>query len=259
MAFLTLSLALGLFALPLYKFERSISGRITATGLSGPEFFFGFAITTAISLVTSPLYGIGFVIAVLLHETVTALACRHLGYDVARVRLVPLPWVAQPRCDHAHERDIDEVFEALYGPALAIVPMALSFSLFHVLSAPAPQLAEAFRAIAIMLGCFNFVVLLPFLPFAGGRAVRAVSASFWPQLAPAVTVFMTAAFATAALRDGSIAMGVLAAVGAQSLLHRKQPDQQRLSPNEALLIMACYAFTMTVHFLGGFGLLKGAI
>ncbi|SFJ93445.1 hypothetical protein [Celeribacter neptunius] len=259
MSFLILAIALGIFALPLVTAPLPGAGRITASGFDGTGVVIGFVITVAVSALTSPLFGIGFVLAVLLHEYGSALACRFIGHEVARVRLVPLPYLSGPRSDRAFDHALEESFAALYAPALAIVPMVLAFGLFHALAPHAPGIANLMRILAIMLGTFNFIMLLPFLPFGGGRVVHAVSDAFWPQLSPIVTVFMSAAFASAALRDHSIAMGILAAAGFQSLLHRHRPKQARLSPNQALLVMAAYAFTLTVHFTGGYWLLTGLI
>ena len=260
MTFLLAAISLGLFALPLLKSgAQTPQGRIVATGFDGVGVLVGFVITVAVAALTSPIFGLAFVAAVLLHECASALACRHVGHDIARVRLVPLPRLAPPRVDRRFSAALEESFVALYAPALSIVPMVMAFALFHLLAAPLPSVAAGMRALAIMLGAFNFVMLLPFLPFAGGRVIRAVSDAFWPQMGVTVTVFMTAAFASAALRDHSIAMGVLAAAGLQSLIHKRAPHAQRLTPNEALLVMAGYAFTLAVHFMGGYWLIKGLI
>lgn len=259
MSFLIFSILIGLFALPLVTQPLTTSGRILPSGFTGIGVLVGFVVTILVSAVTSPLFGIGFVVAVLLHEIGSAFACRIVGHDVARVRLVPLPRLAAPRTDQRFDHALDESFAALYAPALAIVPMVLAFGLFQVLAPIAPGVANFFRITAIMLGTFNFLILLPFMPFAGGRVVRAISDVFWPGFGMTLTVFMSAAFASAALRDHSIAMAILAAAGLQSLFYRKRTDQTALSQNEALLVMACYAFVLTVHFLGGFWLLKGLI
>jgi Zn-dependent protease len=115
------------------------------------------------------------------------------------------------------------------------------------------------RLLGIVTGTFNFIMLLPFLPFAGGRVVRAVSESFWPRLSTLVTVFMTAAFASAAVKDQSIAFMILTAAGVQSLVYKPRAKQTRLSPNETLLVLATYSFCLTAHFTGGWWLLTGLL
>ncbi|WP_417250597.1 hypothetical protein [Celeribacter sp.] len=254
MTFLVTAIALAIFALPMLR-DVPQRGQIQAVGFDGLGVLIGFGITCLVAAVTSPMMGFGFVLAVIVHETGGALACRIAGQDVARLRLVPLPFIAPPRSDRAFTTALEESFVALYGPALAIVPMVLAFGLFHAFAATAPAFADLMRATAIMLGAFNFIMLLPFLPFAGGRVMRAVSEAFWPNLGVLVTAFMTAAFLAAALRDGSIAMFVLSAAGAQSLLHKKRSEQVVLSPNEALLVMATYGFALTAHFTGGWWLI----
>ncbi|WP_066706330.1 hypothetical protein [Celeribacter ethanolicus] len=257
MTFLLLAIALGLFALPLVTRPLTSQGRIRASGFNGAGVIVGFVITVAVVSLTSPRFGFGFVLAVMLHELGSAYACRIIGHEVARVRLIPLPLLAAPRSDRPFGHALEESFTALYAPALAIVPMVLCFGLFPILAPIAPMVANLLRVTAIMLGTFNFIMLLPFLPFAGGRVMRAISGAFWPRFGTTVTLFMTAAFTSAALRDHSIAMALLAAAGLQSLWHRRQPEQAPLSSNEALLVMACYAFVLTVHYLGGSWLLNG--
>lgn len=259
MFFLMIALALGLMALPLVTSPAPTEGQIRASGFNGIGVIIGFVITIAVAAITSPMFGFGFVLAVLIHEVGSAMAVRIIGHDVARVRLVPLPYLAAPRSDRPFDHALEESFAALYAPALAIPPMVIGFGLFHVLAPIAPAVANVMRVMAIMLGTFNFLMLLPFLPFGGGRVVQSVSDAFWPRLGTFVTLFMSAAFASAALRDHSIAMAILAVAGFQSLLHRRRPAQERLTHNQALLVMSCYAFVLTVHFTGGFWLLTGLV
>ncbi len=259
MIFLLLALAVGLMALPLVTSPAPTEGHIRPSGFNSVGVLVGFVITVAVATLTSPMFGFGFVFAVLLHELGSALAVRIIGHDVARVRLVPLPFMAAPRSDRPFDHALEESFAALYAPALAIPPMIIGFGLFHVLAPIAPGIANVLRVMAIMLGTFNFLMLLPFLPFGGGRVVQSVSDAFWPQLRTFVTLFMSAAFASAALRDHSIAMAILAVAGFQSLFHRRRPAQERLTHNQALLVMSCYAFVLTVHFTGGFWLLTGLL
>ncbi|WP_417271601.1 hypothetical protein [Celeribacter sp.] len=256
MSFLMLALALGVFALPLLKGVTAQSGRIQPSGFDGVSVVVGFGITSLVAAATSPLMGFAFILAVLLHEISAALACRFVGHEVARVRLVPLPYFAAPRSDQRFNTALEESYVALYAPALSIVPMVLCFALFHTFAASAPAAANVFRATAIMLGAFNFIMLLPFLPFGGGHVVRAISEAFWPRMGTLITVFMTAAFFSAALKDGSIAMLVLTGAGLQSLLHKRRDKIQMLTPNQALLVMAAYAFILCTHFTGGWWLLN---
>lgn len=259
MIFLVFAVALTVMSVPLVRSSQTAQGRITTSGFDGTGVIIGFAVTAGIAALTSPLMGFGFVFAVLLHEFGAARACQLIGHDVARVRLVPLPFVAPPRSDRGFDDALDDSFAGLYAPALAILPMVIAFGLFQASAAHFPIFSDLMRAFGIMIGAFNFVMLLPFLPFAGGRIVRAVSDSFWPNLSMFVTLFMIAAFCAAAFRDQSIAMGILAVAGAQSLLYRKRPKQERLSPNAALVVLAAYAFCMCVHFNAGWWLLTGML
>jgi hypothetical protein len=259
MLFLIFALALTVMATPLVRSSQAANGRITTSGFDGTGVIIGFVVTACVAATTSTLMGFGFVFAVLLHEFGAARACQLIGHDLARVRLVPLPYLAPPRSDNTIDDALQESFAALYAPALAILPMVIAFGLFQAGAGHFPVFSDVMRAFGIMVGTFNFVMLLPFLPFAGGRIVRAVSDSFWPNLSVFVTLFMIAAFASAAIRDQSIAMGILAAAGLQSLIYRKRPKQARLSPNNALVVLAAYAFCMCVHFTAGWWLLSGLL
>jgi hypothetical protein len=256
MVFLIFALALSVMAAPLLRSTQAVNGRITTSGFDGTGVIVGFVVTVGVAAVTSPLMGFGFVFAVLLHEFGAAKACQFVGHELARVRLVPLPYMAPPRSDDDFDDALEDSYAALYAPALAILPMVVAFGLFHASAAAFPLFADFMRALGIMIGTFNFVMLLPFLPFAGGRIVAAVSDSFWPSLSTLVTLFMIAAFAAAALKDHSIAMGILATAGVQSLLRSKRANDKRLSPNTALVVLSAYAFCICVHFTAGWWLLQ---
>ncbi|ALI55378.1 hypothetical protein [Celeribacter marinus] len=256
MSFLMLALALSAFSFPLLKGLSLTHGRIQPSGFNGVSVVVGFGITAVVAAATSPLMAVAFILAVLMHDIGAALACRFIGHDVARVRLVPIPYFAAPRSDRHFDTALEESYVALYAPALAIAPMVLCFALFHTLAAPFPAAANIFRAAAIMIGAFNFVMLLPFLPFGGGHVVRAISEAFWPRMGTVITVFMTAAFFSAALKDGSIAMLILTGAGLQSLIHKRRQKLLTLSVNHALLVMSAYAFILCVHFTGGWWLLN---
>lgn len=259
MVFLFFALALTVLAAPLLRSTQAANGRITISGFDGTGVIVGFIVTVGVAAATSPLMGFGFVFAVLLHEFGAAKACQFVGHELARVRLVPLPYMAPPRSDNDFDDALEETYAALYAPALAIIPMVVAFGLFRASAATFPLFSDFMRALGIMIGTFNFVMLLPFLPFAGGRVVQAISDSFWPILSTLMTLFMIAAFATAAVRDHSIAMGILATAGVQSLLSPKRAKHKRLPPNTALVALSAYAFCVCVHFTAGWWLLQDVL
>ena len=57
--------------------------------------------------------------------------------------------------------------------------------------------------------------------------------------------------ATASLRTGSVALMVMAAVGAQSLLRRSPTGRTKMSADTGLIALAAYTFTMAAHFSAG--------
>lgn len=257
--YFALSAALLLLALPLIRELTTAQGRFQTSGFDGVGVLISFVIAVCVATFTTPVFGIAFVFTLVFYEFSAAKACHIAGCDIARVRLAPVPFFAPPRSDTPFEKHLEESFVALYPAALAIFPMLTAFGIFHLTAASHPSIANTARQCAIMFGTLNFVLLLPFHPFAGGRVIRAISSALWPKMGMLLTLFMASAFLSAAYRDQSLAMFVLAAAGFQSAFHRPQTAQTRLSPNEALLVMACYAFMLTVHFIGGFWLLKGLI
>ncbi|AVW93280.1 hypothetical protein [Celeribacter baekdonensis] len=69
----------------------------------------------AVAALTSPLLGIGFVFAALLHELGSALACRIIGHEVARVRLIPSP-IRRARSDRPLISSLEEALPRFYAP-----------------------------------------------------------------------------------------------------------------------------------------------
>ncbi len=144
--------------------------------------------------------------------------------------------------------DGDEFLIAIMGPALSLGPAALALCLSALLRAQMPFLSDQLLLLATGLGIVNFTLLLPFRPFDGARCMRCAVASYWPALAPAMAVFMATAMATAALRSGSLLLMGGALLGAASLLLRPATGRVPMRPDQGLLALGAYVFTMAAHF-----------
>ena len=69
-----------------------------------------------------------------------------------------------------------------------------------------------------------------------------------------MTVFMSAAFASASIRLGSVSLMVMAGIGAHSLLRRSHSRLVPMGGDNALIGLAAYSFTMAAHFTAGWTL-----
>lgn len=225
-------------------------GAIRFSGFNGIGVLVGFVIIMGLTAALGPSFGLPLIATLLLHELGHVLAYRMLGHKNARFRLIPL-LRNEKISDRPLETDGEFFFIALMGPAFSLGPMALAMTLSVALQPTMPEIARSFWIFGVTCGAVNFVNLLPFWPMDGGRCARTAVANFWPTLAPAMTVFMTAAMATASLRTGSVALMVMAAVGAQSLFRTPTTGRTKMTANVGLVALAAYTFTMAAHFTAG--------
>ncbi|MGR3661424.1 MAG: hypothetical protein ACU0CA_09625 [Paracoccaceae bacterium] len=228
---------------------------ITFSGFDGIGVILGFVAFVAASALMGPLVGISLLISLMLHELGHVLAHRMLGHTTTRFRLVPL-YSDQPISDRPLKTEGEVFFVALMGPGLSLAPMVLAMALSGMLANTSPELAGFFRIFAVTCGALNFVNLLPFYPLDGGRCARIAADNFWPALAPGLTVFMSTAMFVAGLRTGSVALIVVAVAGSATLLRRKERLAEPLGPNNGLIALAAYAFTLAAHFSCGWWLLQ---
>ena len=243
---------------------------IRVAGANGQAVLFGFGLYVAASLILGPGYGLPVLLALMLRELGQALGHRLTGAAEPVFRLTPR---AESRRRRLARRlgalpsgreaataetgtaeaagpatDGDAFMIAIMGPALSLGPAALALSLSVLLRPQAPQLAEQLMLLATGIGIVNFTLLLPFRPFDGALCIRCAVASYWPALAPAMAVFMASAMATAALRSGSLLLMGGALLGAASLLLRPGAGRVPMRPDQGLLALGAYVFTMAAHF-----------
>ncbi|MGR3291930.1 MAG: hypothetical protein ACU0C9_12155, partial [Paracoccaceae bacterium] len=211
-------------------------GSIAVTGLNGVSVVVGFVIYITIAALIGPEFAIPVIATFLVNELGQVLAYRMLGHDNARFRLVPFINKTQIS-DKLLTTDGDKFFVSIMGPAFCLGPIALAATIATMLSSVAPATAQLFWIFAITCGAVNFVLLMPFSSLPGGRCTSAAVVNFWPALAPAMTVFMSAAMFTASLRTGSVALMVMAGVGAHSLWRRKGSSRVRIHTDYELIAM----------------------
>ena len=227
---------------------------ITYSGFDGVSVLFGFVAFTLAAAPLGTIFGFCILASLMLHELGHVLAYRMLGHSHTRFRLVPV-LAKQPISDQPLKTEGEAFFVALMGPAFSLAPMTLAAALSVALAGPMPEVSNVLRIFAIACGTLNFVNLLPFWPLDGGKCARIAANNFWPALAPAMTIFMCAALASAALRTGSLGLLVIAGVGVLSLVRKSQSFAKALGPDAGLIALAAYTFTLAAHFLGGWTLL----
>lgn len=226
------------------------TGAIGFSGFTGNGVLAGFIIVFAGVIALGPQFGLPLLLALLLHELGQVLGYRIMGHHDARFRLVPCISTVGIS-DTPLATDGDVFMTSLLGPALNLVTMAVAVTLAAAFAGSQPALAHWLWLLATTIGAVNFVSLLPFLPMNGGRCVKTAVRSFWPVLAPAMTVFMSAAFASASLRTGSIILMVMAVIGASGLLRRSPIQRPAIPADAGLIALAAYVFTMAAHFGAG--------
>lgn len=229
--------------------------RILVSGFDSIGVLSVFVIFTAASAAFGPDVAFSLIISLALHELGHVIGYRLLGHDQARFRLIALLG-RTPISDRPLQTQGQVFFVALMGPGLSIAPMVLAYCLSVMLAQSDPDTASGLRVFAMTCATLNFLNLLPFWPLDGGRCTRIFAGCFWPALAPALTIFMSAAFAAAAMRTDSIALLILAGIGAQSLFHKPVPEGEKMGEDTVLVAMAAYAFTLATHFSGGYWLIS---
>ena len=251
----SLSIIIGVATVGLLRPQVASTGTVSFAGFDGFGVVAGFAIIFAGAIALGPQFGIPLLLALLLHELGQVLGYRMLGHEKACFRLVP--WINAAKISDQPLKTDGEVFlAAIMGPAFNLAPMAILMALALGLAATQPATAQWLWMFGATIGAVNFISLLPFLPLNGGRCTKSAVKNFWPALAPAMNVFMCAALASASVRTGSVALMVMAGIGAQGLLRRARPTENTMTSDDGLIALAAYAFTMAAHFSAGWWLIR---
>ena len=241
------SVVISAVMLGLLRRQVAGAGSVTFSGFDGAGVIAGFVIVFTGAIALGPQFGIPLLLALLLHELGQVLGYRMLGHESACFRLVP--FLSSVGISKRPLKSDGEAFlAAIMGPAFNLAPMAVSMALAAAFSKSQPVAAQWLWLFGTTIGAVNFISLLPFLPLNGGRCTVAAVKNFWPALAPAMTVFMCSAFASASLRTGSITLMVVAAIGAQGLIRKSPTQPTQMAPDVGLIALSAYAFTFAAHF-----------
>jgi len=230
--------------------------RLVLHGFDGTGVVLAFVLFIMATILVGPLVAASVLLSLFIYELGQALARRSLCAGEPRLRILPVPFLS-PRGAQSDD-PAAEAFVVLMGAGLSLAPVVLALGVAQVVAGSSPGLAFALLTFGATCGAVNFIMLLPFLPLDGGRCIRAVSNSFWPSMGPLISIFLVAAFASAALQNQSIGFLVLAAIGLQSLLPRRNATLP-LPQNTALIVLAAYAFTLAAHFMAGQAILDGLL
>ena len=201
--------------------------------------------------------GLAIIGAVMWHEWGHVIAYRVAGHDDARFRLIPLfGGVAisnkRPR-DHA-----TDCFVTLMGPGFSVSLVVLLLLAEGWLAAISSPLAIEFRWAAIVTGAINAFNMLPFWPLDGGRALRAMTMSFAPRLAPALTTLMSTVLIVFALMRQMWLLLIFAVMG---LGYAKQAAREGLARppmtgGQAALAGLGYGAILGAHAIAGLPLFR---
>ncbi len=223
---------------------------IQLVGFDGAGLILVFVIYVAAAAFLGDTFAISLIAAFLLHEGGHVLANRMLNRGTSRFRMVPL-LAGQQVCETPFRSEGAAFFVALMGAGFSLAPMSLAFALALLLRSTGPELADFLIVFGATIGAVNFLALLPFRPLDGGRCAAIAARNFWPALAPSYTIFMIAAFMTAGVKNGSVALLALAAFGLQSLIRKPGRPLVPMGASTGLIGLAAYTFTLAAHFTAG--------
>lgn len=225
----------------------SSPGSVQLRGFDGMGVLLAFVGFVAIASLLSIGVAASVLVALGLHEAGRVLAHWMLGHGQTNFRFLPL--ITGDPISHSQPRDDTELaFLSLMGAGLSLAPMALSLSLWQVLSENGAPFSGYFLVFGTSLGAVNFLLLLPFWRLPGRSCADVVSRAFWPALAPGMAAFLGAAFLAAGLRAGSVALLLIGAYGISSIFRKPRRGTAAMSSADALIALAAYAFTLAAHF-----------
>lgn len=206
---------------------------LAAVAIAAAVWFFGW------------MYGVAFVLAVMLHEYGHVAAYRVCGHDDAQFRLIPLlgGQTISARLPGSHEA---EVFIALMGPAFSLAPMLVLVTGSNLLWGVAPHVALFTSVVGMGMAGLNAFNLMPFWPLDGGRLLRVLTYTFAPGAAQAVTLAMSALAGALAVISQSYFLFFFVLLGLSSLLQGGDilHLQKRMPWKRGLLALAAWATTL---------------
>ncbi len=234
---------------------RTGAGQVEWVGFDGPGVLVGFGLYVAAAQFWGNAFAVSLMAAFLLHEMGHVLAVRLASSGNARFRLTPI-LSGRAVSEKRPVDDAEMFFVALMGAGFSLAPMAMALVLSLAMRPVYPEMSDFLLVFGTTIGALNFIMLLPFPMMDGGKCARVAVRNFWPALAPGLTIFMVAAMGTAGVRHGSVALLLVAAVGAYSLFTKPEATRHPMKPDQGLVALAAYAFTIAAHFSAGWLLIS---
>lgn len=141
-----------------------------------------FYFTTRLGSLNGLLFGIGFLISIILHELGHSIVALRKGCRVRQITLMVVGGAAQ--MDRIPERPWDEFAVAIAGPIVSLALGLILIPLGHLL--PLPLDLPAQTNLIEYIGYANIVLLIfnliPAFPMDGGRILRAILSSRFSRL-----------------------------------------------------------------------------
>ena len=204
--------------------------------------------------------GVAVIISVIWHEWGHVIAYRVAGHDDARFRLIPL-FGGVAISDRAPRSELVSCYVSLMGPGFSIsLVAALLLGAEWLAAQGSPWAFELYRAgvIAAAINAFN---MLPLWPLDGGRALRSITVTSAPGLAPLMTNVMSAVLIGFAVIKQMWLLLLFALMGYSHARRSAQMEQRlpAMSNPEATLAVIAYLTILGAHVLAGLPLFRQII
>lgn len=194
------------------------------------------------------MFGLAFVLAVMLHEYGHVAAYRVCGHNDATFRLLPLVG-GQAISSRIPASHAEELFITLLGPAIGLAPMLLLTALSDLFWTRSAQVADFLMVLSMVIGGLNAFNLMPFWPLDGGRIVRVLTYTFVPRATQSVTLAMSALAGALAIWTQSYFLFFFVLLGLSSLFQTGQIIymQRGMTRWQGMIGLAAY-LTTTLSF-----------
>lgn len=250
MTFFLLSMVLVAITVSVARPAMAGQERIPLTGVTASHILVIITVLTACAVAFGPVASLALLSAHLLHELGLVVAHRLAGHSAVAFRLLPMPR-SGPVSDEPHDSDLSAFFVGLFGAGFGLAPMVAAFALADL--TVATPLQPLFGALALFIGAYNFVALLPIWPLPGGKLVRLLLRPQIPRVSalPAAT-FLAGVVALSWSLEAPL-LFVTAVVGALAYLLQPplRTDRPALTLGQAALGIGAYVSMLAAFFLGG--------
>ena len=227
---------------------------IPLIGVSGSHVIILGTILAAIALTFDVVTSASLLIALTIHELGIVLGHRLAGHADVRFRLIPMPR-SGPVSRDPHLTDLEHFFVMLMGPGLGLAPMVLAFALSDLIAGH--PLQHLFGTLALTLGAFNFIALLPIWPLSGGTLVQLMMRPGFPRVSALPAASLFAGMIGMSWATDTPGLFLISVIGALAYAIRPPiPKERPPMPGRALMTaIPAYLTTLSAFFLGGWWVL----